>query len=329
MKDLRSARGEFNGALAAVTGVKALLIAATLGIKPLLEWVLKLVYGSAWGAAYDAIADETSLPNMLLQYFVTVLCIFVPLALYFFFSRKRVCDAIPCEKPKLMQIGFGVGATVTIGYLANIGGFYFLQWLFDLFGLEDQFFAMSAAPAEYPINFWLVLLSVISVTVLPALLEEFLVRGVLLSATKKFGVGFSLVCSGFFFAFLHNTWLQIPAAFAVGIVLAYFTLRFRTIWIAVISHFILNINSVATSLILQHGGRYAEIVSGLWFFLIFPLMIGLTVAGCILYGIKRPEGCASAYSAKEKLFTLIKSPFFWLFILLAVFRLAWILITRT
>lgn len=322
MSDLKKARRGLSLALFTVALVKGLFLLVGFTGERVLKWFLHLVYADASSAAFEEFADTTTLSSALFDIVITIFCSFIPLAIYFWLSGNRFRDVIPTEKASLLQIGYGVGATVTVGYLANIGGYYLLLWLFRLLGEENTFYRMTQGSSSYPTNFWVLILLLLSVAVLPALLEEFLVRGILLSATRKFGLCFSLFCSGFFFAFLHNTWLQIPFTFVLGILLAYFTLRFNTIWIAVISHFIFNLNSVILSLISQNSQAYGFIWSSLWFFLFFPLMVGLTVAGIVIYGIKKPNEVKCNFSWGQKTLTLLASPFFWIFIAFTVIRLA-------
>ncbi|MBO5247886.1 MAG: CPBP family intramembrane metalloprotease [Clostridia bacterium] len=184
---------------------------------------------------------------------------------------------------------------------------------------------MLESETAYPSNIWLVPLFVLIFAILPAFLEEILMRGIGVSATKRLGTLFTLFFSGFFFAFMHGTWIQIPFAFAVGLVLTYFTLRFNTIWIAVISHFIFNFNSVVQCLILQNGGEFADLCVIIWSALFSTLMIGLMVAGLIIYGVKRPNLPKSDLRMAQKMKILFSSPFLYVFILLEVYQLIYLL----
>ncbi len=326
MKYHRTEGKDLNGALSVITVVKLLLVAVGVLLPYILMFVLRLVYGTGAEGAYEAFASSETLSGQLLDVIFTTLCVFVPLALYFFFSRKSFADVVPMEKPTFMQVGYGVGATVIIGLAASFVGILLLTILFAIFGMGDKFIEMNSVETVYPENIWLVMLMVLSMSVMPALLEEFLMRGVALNATKKFGTAFSLLFSGFFFAFLHNTWVQVPFAFVLGMVFAYFTLRFRTIWIAVISHFVYNFNSVILSLILQHGDEYGIAIVGLWEILFLTLMLGLFIAGLIIYGVKKPDLPKSEIPSSRKFVLLLRSPFLYVFIALAVFRLVYALL---
>lgn len=325
MDDLRTARRELNGAIAAITLCKLLLVFSSLFLSRILSCVLRLVFDEGAHKAYFEFSSYGTLPGLLLNVAVNFFVLFVPISFYFYFSGKRYSDIVPMGKPEFLQVCYGVGATFVVGNIsANLGNSLF-SLIFSLFGMEDKYFAMLSGETSYPQNFWLVPLFACVLAVLPAFFEETIMRGIGLSATKKFGIAFSLFFSGFFFAFLHSSWTQLPFAFTLGIVLAYFTLRFNTIWIAVISHFVFNFNSVVQCLILQNGGIYANILLIVWTLLFGSLFIGLAVAGLIIYGVKKPHIPKSQYTMSQKMRCLFSSPFFYGFIILTAIQLIYLL----
>lgn len=325
MKNLKSARKEMNGLLAFFVACKALLVLTNRFLGTGLYWVLTQVFGDGAPRAYLEFASYGTLSGLLLEISVFIFCLFVPICLYFFFSGKKYTKTIPSEKPEFLQICFGVGATVLIGNISASVGNAVLSILFSIFGMEDKYYAMLQSDISYPSNFWLIPLFVLMLAVLPAFFEEISMRGIGISVTKKFGILFTLFFSGFFFAFMHNSWTQLPYAFVIGIVLAYFTLRFKTIWIAVLSHFFFNFNSVIQCLILQNAERYGDILSIIWGLLFTSLMAGLMIAGIIVYGVKRPDVPKSEYSAAEKIKILFSSPFLYVFLLLEAYQLIYLL----
>jgi len=324
---LRAEKREMSGILALFCSVKFLLVLVSLLFSDALLYILEWIYGDGAEGAFSSLTGMDTLSGVLTEALLFILCAFVPLALYFFFSRKTFSETVMTERPKLMQIGFGVGATVIIGQVASVAGNVILDMLFRLFGNNDYMEEIAGAANEnYPDNVWVVLGYMVLMSVFPAFFEEFLVRGVGISAVKKYGTCFTLFFSGFFFAFLHNTWQQLPLAFAVGILSAYFTLRFRSIWVAVIAHFAFNLNGAVSSLLISAD---EENMTGLlgWYGIFYPLMLGLFIAGWIIYGFRKPDVPKSEYSKKERFRILFSNPFLYVFVFLAVFRLALILIT--
>ena len=325
MTQFKTAKKELNGVLFFFCICKFLLLLTGLILGPVLSVILSLMYGDNAENFYREFASYGTISGLFLEISVFVLTLFVPTCLYFFFSGEKFKAAVPMEKPEPLQICFGVGSTIILGNLAATVGNVLLSILFALFGMSDKYNAMLENNITYPSNIWLIPLFAIMLAVLPAFFEEFAMRGIGLNVTKKFGILFSLFFSGFFFAFMHSSWVQLPFAFVIGILLAYFTLRFKTIWIAVISHFIFNFNSVVQCIILQNAGDSATLLLAIWSILVSTLMIGFMVAGLIIYGIRRPDLPKSEFSAGQKMKMLFSSPFLYIFMALESVQLIYLL----
>ena len=88
------------------------------------------------------------------------------------------------------------------------------------------------------------ILSILSVAVAPAFIEEFLFRGVIMGSLLKFGKAFAIFTSAFLFGLVHGNLIQIPFAFMVGLVIGAMVVETNSIWTGVIIHFINNFISV-------------------------------------------------------------------------------------
>jgi len=69
------------------------------------------------------------------------------------------------------------------------------------------------------------LLMLLTVGVLPAITEEWLLRGVILPPLRRFGDGFAVVCAAALFALLHQNMEQAPMAFVSGLALGWVYVR--------------------------------------------------------------------------------------------------------
>ena len=85
--------------------------------------------------------------------------------------------------------------------------------------------------------------SVFALAVLPAILEELLFRGVLLSEFIKYGKSFAIVISAFFFASVHGSIEQMMYSFVFGIIFGYVAVKTGSIAVGIIMHFINNFYS--------------------------------------------------------------------------------------
>lgn len=88
------------------------------------------------------------------------------------------------------------------------------------------------------------ILNLISVAVLPAILEEMSFRGFLLEKLRPFGDRFAVLTSAALFGLLHGNVVQIPFAFVLGLFFGYITVRTNNILIAIFLHFLNNAVSV-------------------------------------------------------------------------------------
>jgi membrane protease YdiL (CAAX protease family) len=93
------------------------------------------------------------------------------------------------------------------------------------------------------------LLYILSISVTPALVEEFALRGVVMQPLRKFGDRFAIIISGAIFALLHGNATQALFAFIVGITIGYFVIATGSIWTGVAIHFANNFFSAVFSLI--------------------------------------------------------------------------------
>lgn len=87
------------------------------------------------------------------------------------------------------------------------------------------------------------ILSVVLLTVIPAVLEEVLFRGLIMQGLRCFGDGIALVASSVLFALAHFNLMQGANALIMGLIIGYFVLRTGSVWIGVILHFVVNILS--------------------------------------------------------------------------------------
>jgi len=83
-------------------------------------------------------------------------------------------------------------------------------------------------------------LFIIQISVLPAIFEELLFRKAMLTTLSKYGNIVSILITSFCFALMHQNLTQGIFAFLMGIVLAYITIKTKSIIPAIIIHFLNN-----------------------------------------------------------------------------------------
>lgn len=100
-----------------------------------------------------------------------------------------------------------------------------------------RIFSVSPAEIPHPAGIWGFFLSIITVAVSPAIIEEFMFRGAIMGSLLKFGKPFAIFTSAFLFGIFHGNFEQMPFAFLVGIIMGYAVCESRSIWTSVALHF--------------------------------------------------------------------------------------------
>jgi len=102
------------------------------------------------------------------------------------------------------------------------------------------------------------LFDVVYIAALPALVEEFALRGVVMQPLRKYGDTFAIMMSSLVFALMHGNLIQIPFAFIAGIAIGYLVIATGSIWTGVLIHFFNNLYSVVISYLLEVRPTFAQ-----------------------------------------------------------------------
>lgn len=143
----------------------------------------------------------------------------------------------------------------------------------SLFGLN---------PPDLPIIFpttpiaWI--LMVLNMTVLPAVVEELIFRGIVLHSLRPFGNLPALLISSLFFGLMHRNMLQFSHAFVLGLVLGYVVIQTGSVYTGMFIHFINNLIAVLLSVAAEHMNPIAV---GLLSFTQLVLYLCAAIAGLL------------------------------------------------
>lgn len=139
------------------------------------------------------------------------------------------------KKVVFISILIGIVVYFLNSYIAS-----FFVFILSLFGYSSNSFV--AIPTEYPI--WLLIINIVFTAVLPAICEETVHRGMLLSEIKKKNVIKAIIISSLLFGLLHVNIYQFFYASILGVLLAVITLASNSIYPAMIIHFMNNAMNV-------------------------------------------------------------------------------------
>lgn len=175
------------------------------------------------------------------QILLSSLMFLVPFSIAAKASKHKISTLISfkkVEKGKILPyLFFGMGFCA----FAQIASSY-ISSLIESFGFEYNVYF-----GENPKGIYGFLLSFIATAIVPALVEEFACRGVILGLLKKHGEGFAILVSAIVFGVMHGNFQQIPFATIVGLILGYIYIKTNSIWICVAVHGINNAVSVIMS----------------------------------------------------------------------------------
>ena len=99
-------------------------------------------------------------------------------------------------------------------------------------------------------TFWQYLGYVIASCVAPALFEELLFRGTILSGLKELGLKAAVILSAVIFTFMHGNPEQTVHQFIIGVVVGYIFFKTGNLWIGIIVHFFNNFISVTQAYVM-------------------------------------------------------------------------------
>ena len=226
-----------------------------------------------FGISYNTIIKITENPaiNDLIQIVVSSLMLIIPSFILLRATHNKARDVVMFGKPILKnKTAFFVASVGFCMFSSQVSNY--LTQIFSAFGIN-----FPSMERELPKGVLGFLLVVLSTVIFPALLEEFMMRGVVLGILKKFGDGFAIIASSLVFSLMHASLSQFAFAFLVGLLLGYITVKSKSIWPAVIIHAINNFISVVFSFI----GEYCSTTLLNAIFLVFLLVV-FTASGIAL-----------------------------------------------
>ena len=226
-----------------------------------------------------------------------------PLA-YFLIRKQPLQEALPFQKTKCSTavacVCMGMGVCMLANYPANWAA-DFLDWAGFSSDLPDS--PLTGEPS-------IQILYVISLAVLPPLVEELVFRGAVLHGLRRFGDGFAIFGSAFLFGIFHGNFIQMPFAFLCGLALAFVVVKTGNLWIPIVIHCLNNGLSAAITILQWHMG---DDLANAVYLLAFSAWVLLGIAAVVFLALRRKrffclERPACALTAGQKFFKLVANP---------------------
>lgn len=208
----------------------------------------------------------------------SICIIFIPFFLCYLFQKKRgFMKELPLGTPNngkaaVLLVFIGLMCCVAGSYASGILG----SVLENIFGVT---FTLPQSDTVYN-SVPMFLLAVLGTAVVPAIVEEFAIRGAVLQPLRKYGDKFAIVMSALVFALMHGNMVQIPFAFIAGIAIGYAVTVSGSMWVGVAIHFLNNFMSVMMQVAVDNLSDRLEnaVILG-----ILALVFTVGIASLVLY----------------------------------------------
>lgn len=222
-------------------------------------------------------------------------------------KSQKLYESIPYNPPKdkvksLLLVLIGFGGCLLANYIT-----VFLRAFGEGFGIYSDYTAMQDPSSTFD-----VVMIFIGSSLIPPLIEEFAMRGVLLQSLRKYGNTFAILASALMFGVFHGNAVQIPFAFLCGLVIGYAVVATESLWTGVIIHALMNAMSAASSALVYYFDEYA---SNTFFYIASAIGIVAGILALIVYATRykndqtfKVNGEFSEASPGEKLVKFITSP---------------------
>ncbi len=191
----------------------------------------------------EFVTEVNFILTALITIIMMILGIYVPFSViqrFYSPEDRALCvnlNAPHSKKAFLYALVTGTAAVFAGNYIA--GGFSNFVSIYDI--------EFSNYTADEPTGAVEYLLYIFEVAIIPAIVEEVAMRGVVMPPLRKYGDRFAIIMSAIIFALMHSNMQQIPFAFVAGIVLGYFAVSTGSLWTPIAIHAANNLISVVFS----------------------------------------------------------------------------------
>ena len=286
-------------------------------ISEAVSWVLQfvVVFVLMIFGATDILSDSGV--SWMMQIAFSALVFTLPFVIMCYPMKTTPSACCSFGKPKkdtlipLLLIGLGVCM------LANVLGSMFSS-VFTSFGIEST---STEFESDILKGWYFPIISILGGAILPALVEEFALRGVVLGSLRKFGDTFAIVVSAALFGIMHGNLEQMPFAFVIGLYLGFITVKTGSVWSAVLLHFINNGFAFAFSIFASVLGEAEIVINAAYFFIMIILgLVGVAKAkGLELFSL--PVDTGSELSLSKKIGVVASSPTIIIYICCVVLKI--------
>ncbi len=268
----------YTGLGSGIKGLRRLSITAGLCVLAFIVLQFAVYFSLAFFGLADAYTNNELFQTAFGSIY-SVICVFLPfLIVALFMDNKRRGETLLFGKPYSLWLMI---IAVPAGFMFCMGGNYAtnaLVTVMESFGVQ-----LTAPETPVPSSVLGQIMFVIQIAFIPALVEEFALRGVVMQPLRKYGDRFAIVMSALVFALMHGNMIQAPFAFIAGLAIGYFVIATGSIWTGVLIHFANNLFSVLLTLI--NGNSTLSIDTAYAVVMTVAFVLGL--ASCVVFALNK------------------------------------------
>jgi membrane protease YdiL (CAAX protease family) len=195
-------------------------------------------------------------------------------------NEKNNRDIIKFDKvkPKMLLafVALGVFTSVCANFMSTM-----LKFNLNKIGIcyDSPSFPVGQNPIE-------MIFSIAAVAVVPAIVEEFAFRGVVLGKLRKYGDHFAVLVSSALFGLIHLNLVQVPFAFVLGLILGILVVETNSMLPSILIHFTNNLWAISINIIEKFKDQQ---ISEVYCYLSFLVFISSGTLGLIYILKKKPD----------------------------------------
>lgn len=205
-----------------VSVIPVIKLLAILGFDIRINPITKLIY-----------KDDFSWQAVLVM--VEIISMLIPILLLYSLMKSDFKDYKMIKTPHKYSMRYGIiiiiACSITCTIVSEGLGKFLENFGIILFESNRDFMIQN--------SFGAMILYIISLTLVPAILEELLFRGIIINGLRKFGDFIAILVSSVLYAFSQISVQGFIYSFFMGLVLGYFTLRAGSLIVPLLSNFII------------------------------------------------------------------------------------------
>lgn len=238
-----------------------------------------LLFSGSLGAIYETDPDFQS----VVAIFFSLSGILLPFGIGGYFINKRTkTDVFNLGKPvdsKLML------TAVPFGFFICLAGNYVTSLFVN--AMSEAGIHLTSPEYEVPAGFTGRLIYIISIAVIPPLVEEFAIRGVVMQPLRRYGDKFAILASSLVFAVLHGNLIQAPFALIAGIGIGYAVCITNSVWTGVLIHTANNLYSVIIDFMIE--GIKDEAMLDRVYITVTVALYAVSILGSVLFVVRKKQ----------------------------------------